>query len=75
MGRTKLIIENRSGHTHFTWEQRLQQQYHHNGMNGYQKIRSPLVQGTLLGKHASTIRRELNRGMVEHIRSDLSTVR
>jgi len=75
MGRTKLIIENRGRHTHFTWEQRLQLQYHHNGTNGYQKIRSPLVLGTLLGKHESTIRSELNRGMVEHLRSDLGTVR
>jgi IS30 family transposase len=72
MGRKKLSIENASRHSHFTWEERLQPQYYHNGVNGYPHIRSARVLGTLLGKDESTIRRELKRGMVEHTKTDLS---
>jgi IS30 family transposase len=74
MGRGKLIIEGQARHTHFTWEQRIQLQYYYTGSNGYKKIRSPMLLGKILGKHESTIRRELNRGMVEHVKTDLSTV-
>jgi IS30 family transposase len=42
-------------------------QYYYAGVNGYEKIRSPLLLGRLFGKHESTIRRELKRGMVTHI--------
>ena len=74
MGREKLTIENTCRYTHFTWEQRLQLQYHYTGAGKYKKITSPTVLGKLLGKHESTIRRELKRGMVEHLKTDLSTV-
>jgi len=74
MGRRKCIIEGQARHTHFTWEQRIQLQYHYTGTNGYKKLRSPLMLGKLLGKHESTIRRELKRGMVEHLKTDLSTI-
>jgi IS30 family transposase len=74
MGRVKLIIEGHARHTHFTWEQRIQLQYYYTGTNGYKKIRSPMLLGKILGKHESTIRRELKRGMVEHLKTDLSTV-
>ncbi len=33
-----------------------------------------MLLGKLLGKHESTIRRELKRGMVEHLKTDLSTI-
>jgi transposase, IS30 family len=74
MGRSKLTIENTCRYTHFTWEQRLQLQYHYTGAGKYKKITSPTVLGRLFGKHESTIRRELKRGMVEHLKTDLSTV-
>ena len=66
MGRTKLSIENGSRHTHFTWDERIQLQYYYCGTGNYQKKRSPKALGVLLGKHESTIRRELKRGMVVH---------
>jgi hypothetical protein len=34
MGRKKYTIEGQARHTHFTWEQRLQLQYHYTGANG-----------------------------------------
>ena len=74
MGRKKLIIENQGRHSHFTWEQRIQLQYYHTGTNGFKRIRSPLLLGKVLGKHEATIRRELKRGLVEHLKSDLSTM-
>ena len=67
MGRTKLTIEDHAHHSHFTWDQRIQMQYYYAGANGYEKIRSPLLLGRILGKHESTIRRELKRGMVTHV--------
>ncbi len=66
MGRTKLTIEDHAHHSHFTWEERIQMQYYYTGWHGYQKIRSPLLLGKIFGKHESTIRRELKRGMVTH---------
>jgi transposase, IS30 family len=74
MGRVKLTIDNTCRYTHFTWEQRLQLQYHYTGAGKYKKITSPTVLGKLFGKHESTLRRELKRGMVEHEKTDLSTV-
>lgn len=70
MGRNKLSIKDHAHHSHFTWEQRLQLQYYYAGTNGYEKIRSPLLLGRLLGKHESTVRRELKRGMVTHTLGD-----
>jgi IS30 family transposase len=73
MGRSKLTIETNCKHTHFTWGERLVLQYHYLGANGYNKIISPKLLGTLLMKHPRTIRRELKRGRVEHQNSDLTT--
>jgi len=67
MGRPKLTIEDHAHHSHFTWDQRIQMQYYYAGANGYEKICSPLLLGRIFGKHESTIRRELKRGMVTHI--------
>jgi IS30 family transposase len=50
----------------------LKLQYYYSGTNNYTKITSPTVLGTLLNKSERTIRRELKRGKVEHLRSDLS---
>ena len=75
MGRTKLIIEPACNHTHFTWEERLLLQNHYNGINRYRKTTSPTLLGKLLSKHEQTIRRELKRGMVEHLNSDLTKVK
>lgn len=66
MGRKKLGIEGHAHHSHFTWDERIQMHYYYTGRNGYEKIRSPLLLGRLLGKHEPTIRRELKRGMVVH---------
>ena len=43
MGRKKYTIEGQARHTHFTWEQRLQLQYHYTRANGYKKLRSALI--------------------------------
>lgn len=37
MVRKKLTIEDKTQHTHFTWEQRLQLQYYYTGGNTYKK--------------------------------------
>ena len=74
MGRSKLIIKTGCNNTHFTWGERLKLQYHYNGTNNYSKITSPTLLGTLLSKSERTIRRELTRGKVEHLKSDLSKV-
>ena len=71
MGRTKLIIKTKCKHTHFVWGERLLLQYHYNGTNGYEKITSPTLLGTLLSKSERTIRREIKRGLVEHTTSEL----
>jgi IS30 family transposase len=75
MGRTKLIIQTDCKHTHFTWEERLLLQYHHNGTNHYSKNTSPTVLGILLSKSERTIRRELSRGMMEHLTTELCIVK
>ncbi|MDC7125861.1 MAG: IS30 family transposase, partial [Spirochaetales bacterium] len=71
MGRNKLIIEKACKNTHFTWYERLRLQYYHNGTNGYPKTTSPLLLGKLFNKHEQTICRELKRGMVEHVDTNL----
>ncbi|MDC7126222.1 MAG: hypothetical protein PQJ46_11690 [Spirochaetales bacterium] len=73
MGRNKFIIEKACKNTHFIWEERLRLKYYHNGTNGYQKITNPTLLGKLLCKHEQTIRRDLKRGMVQHIESNLSS--
>jgi IS30 family transposase len=73
MGRNKLTIKNSAHHSHFTRRERIQLQYYHTGSNGFPRIRSPKALGILFGKDESTIRRELKRGMVEHLKTDLST--
>ena len=74
MGRSKLIMKTGCNRTHFTWGERLLLQYHYNGTNNYTKITSPTLLGTLMSKSERTIRRELNRGKIEHLKSDLDTV-
>ena len=71
MGRSKLIIKTGCKHTHFTWGERLLLQYYSSGTNGYIKITSPTLLGTLLSKSERTIRREIKRGQVEHTTSEL----
>ncbi len=71
MGRSKLIIKTKCKHTHFVWGERLLLQYHYSGTNGYEKITSPTVLGILLSKSERTIRREIKRGLVEHLTSEL----
>ncbi|MDX9801742.1 MAG: IS30 family transposase [Spirochaetia bacterium] len=71
MGRSKLIIKTGCKHTHFTWGERLLLQYYSSGTNGYSKITSPTLLGTLLSKSERTIRREIRRGKVEHTTSEL----
>jgi transposase, IS30 family len=71
MGRTKLTTEHKARNTHFTWEERLQIQYYWSGSNRYPRIRSAVQLGRILGKHESTIRRELKRGMVTHLKTSL----
>ena len=74
MGRSKLIIKTGCKHTHFTWGERLLLQYYHSGTNGYTKITSPTLLGTLLSKNERTIRREIKRGLVEHTTTELEKI-
>jgi len=74
MGRAKLSINTRCRHTHFKWEERLLLQYYNSGTNGYEKITSPTLLGQLLSKSERTIRRELKRGMVNHLDSELRQI-
>ena len=75
MGRTQLTLERHCKRSHFTWGERLALQYYYAGTNGYQKVRSPTMLGKLFQKSAKTITRELRRGMVEHVLSDIPFVR
>lgn len=45
------------------------------GTSGYKKIRSPQVLGVISGKHESTVRGELRRGMGEHEMANIPFVR
>lgn len=71
MGRKKLTTDNQPRRTHFTWAERLQLQYYWAGSNGYQKTRSAVQLGRLFGKHESTVRREIKRGLVIHLKTNL----
>ncbi|MCF7953072.1 MAG: IS30 family transposase [Spirochaetales bacterium] len=46
-------------------------QYHYSGTNKYKKITSPTLLAAILSKSERTIRRELIRGVVEHVTSEL----
>jgi len=72
MGRVKLIINSKPRKVHFTWNERLLLQYYYCGSNGYLKIRSPILLAQILSKSKRTISREIKRGLVEHLMSDLT---
>jgi len=71
MGRKKLTLQQHCKGSHFCWSERLRLQYYYAGSNGYRKERSPTVLGRIFQKSAKTMSRELKRGMVEHILTDL----
>lgn len=71
MGRRQLTLGKHCRGSHFTWGERLKLQYYYAGSNGYRKERSPTVLGKIFQKSRRTIRRELKRGMVEHVLGDI----
>lgn len=75
MGRTQLTLEAHCRGSHFTWDERLRLQYHYAGSSGFRKERSPTVLGKIFQKSPKTIRRELDRGMVEHVLGELPFIR
>jgi len=75
MGRRQLTLEKHCKGSHFTWGERLRLQFYYAGSNGYRKERSPSVLGKIFQKSARTIHRELGRGMVEHVLSEIPFIR
>lgn len=67
MGRCKNITPLVCNHSHFTYEERIQLEFYLSGTGKLPKITSLLMLGTLLHKHPRTIKREIERGMVEHV--------
>ena len=74
MGQEESITETHARQTHFTWDERLELQHYYCGQNKFQRIRKPGALGYLLGKSAKTITREIKRGMVSQVNSDLIEV-
>ena len=75
MGRKQLTLEKHCKGSHFTWDERLTLQYYYAGSNGFRKERSPTILGKIFQKSPKTIRRELDRGMVEHVLGELPFMR
>ncbi len=71
MGRKQRTLETQCRGSHFSWGERLMLQYYYAGSNGYRKERRATVLGKIFQKSARTIRRELRRGMVEHVLGDI----
>jgi IS30 family transposase len=71
MGRRQYTLKKHCKGSHFSWGERLKLQYYYAGSNGYRKERSPTVLGKIFQKNAKTISRELKRGMVEHVLSEI----
>ena len=57
--------------SHFTWDERLRLEYFLAGKNKYPKITNKEELGRIFNKSARTIRREIDRGTVIHIRSEI----
>lgn len=66
MGRIKCITVLPCRGTHFTYEERLQLEFHLSGTGKLPRITNKVMLGTLLNKHPRTISREIKRGQVEH---------
>ena len=75
MGRKQSTLAAHCKGSHFTWEERLRLQYYYAGANGWRKERSATVLGKIFQKSPRTISRELERGMVEHMQSDIPFIR
>ncbi len=71
MGRRQLTLESHCRGSHFSWDERLTLQYYYSGTNRHRRERSPTVLGKIFEKSPRTIRRELRRGMVEHVLTEL----
>lgn len=66
MGRIKSITPLVCRHSHFTYEERLQLEFHLSGTGKLPRITNKVMLGTLLNKHPRTISREIKRGQAEH---------
>lgn len=75
MGRRQLTLRVHCKRSHFSWDERMRLQYYYAGSNGYRKERSPTILGKIFQKSPRTIRRELERGMVEHVLTELPFTR
>jgi len=75
MGRRQLTLKKHCKGSHFSWDERLRLQYYYVGSNGYRKEQSPTVLGKIFQKSPKTISRELKRGMVEHVLTELPFTR
>ena len=57
--------------SHFTWEERLKLEYYLTGKGRYDKITNRTHLAKLFAKSVRTIRREIKRGLVVHVRSEI----
>jgi IS30 family transposase len=57
--------------SHFTWDERLRLEYFLVGKNKYPKITNKAELARIFNKNSRTITREINRGTVIHIRSEI----
>ncbi|MBE6349666.1 MAG: helix-turn-helix domain-containing protein, partial [Spirochaetaceae bacterium] len=67
------ITEKKKKSIHFTYEDRLILEYYLQGKNHFPKITNTQKLAEILHKSRRTIQREIKRGLVEHIKSDLTT--
>jgi len=75
MGRRQLTLGVHCKGSHFSWDERLRLQYYFTGSNGYRRQRSPTVLGKIFQKSPRTTSREQQRGMVEHVLTELPFTR
>lgn len=71
MGRKKDNTKHVCLGRHFTWEERIQLEYLLCGKGGYKKIKNRRILAEKLNKSERTIYREISRGMVKHIRTEI----
>ena len=67
------VAEKKKKSIHFTYEDRLILEYYLQGKNHFPKITNTQKLAEILHKSRRTIQREIKRGLVEHIKSDLTT--
>ena len=68
----KSVTEKQKKNIHFTYEDRLILEYYLNGKSHFPKITNTQKLSEILHKSRRTIQREIKRGLVEHVKTDLT---